>query len=582
MQVYSGFLGFLSGINSEVHKRPLNYDWPAALADTAAPCRAKLNCIDRDTGNKMTKRRYDGRDSDQPINRILYGKSERDIYKNKLPAAAQELIAQLQRNGLVETAAPAELHDLEQLARAHAEDFIDQLRRERKLEKETVQKYLARFRLLIPALAGYTAEGLRQDDYAALQEAIRVDALRTAHSLSKGERQREAAAKTVTSSGALRLELLTEFLNYLEEFENIQIPAVPVTYQGDSLDSNARTLRELRDDVRRQPEALVQYVVAHRGDSTANLLLLLCLECGLRHNEALGLLWGSLRQVDGTQGPMYYLEITGQWGADDDKRKERTKTSQSYRVIPLPIILGRELWAHREALEHRCGDLRHRLMAGAEVNGVFYDDAKIIAKRDAELEEAFAKAVENTNTLELLMQQHPYLYNENKQRGLLEAACTLHSLRRNYYTRLHTQGGLPLRESLRQMGHLPSELAHRSSHALEAKTEQEIYRMCLAKQTGYSAMQPQMPLRYPVAQKARETEVPATGLAITLAPGQTAEVMLQDTEPGNRIRLEYDDSGVILRSSFSYAKETNNFEQDRLLANERLNKIVRKSKPFKA
>ena len=79
-------------------------------------------------------------------------------------------------------------------------------------------------------------------------------------------------------------------------------------------------------------------------------------DTGLRIGEFTGLLFCSLGYLDGSQGRMYSLRVSGQL-LPDGKRTEMPKTLPSYRIIPLCPEVGEAMYRRAMTLSAIHGDL---------------------------------------------------------------------------------------------------------------------------------------------------------------------------------------------------------------------------------
>ena len=80
-------------------------------------------------------------------------------------------------------------------------------------------------------------------------------------------------------------------------------------------------------------------------------------DTGLRISEYGGLLFCSIARLEGSQGSMYYLRVTGQLGVSSNTRTEIPKTTSSYRVVPLSVELGEILMQRQQELERDYGNV---------------------------------------------------------------------------------------------------------------------------------------------------------------------------------------------------------------------------------
>ena len=103
----------------------LSYDRPSFRKGGDEPVRARVNL--RLPGGKryLRKSDIDPNASDTPLDRVLYGHSEKDIYTHKLPSLAAQMQAELLASSLVGSQAEAlQGEDLGWLIATHAEDIL--------------------------------------------------------------------------------------------------------------------------------------------------------------------------------------------------------------------------------------------------------------------------------------------------------------------------------------------------------------------------------------------------------------------------------------------------------------------------
>ena len=311
----------------------------------------------------------------------------------------------------------------------------------------------------------------------------------------------------------------------------------------------------------------------------ANLLLAVMLDTGLRVGEALGLLWGSLCCVNGSQGPLYYLQITGQMDTGTHIRKELTKTESGYRAVPLSSEIGVRLAARKAALTQCYGNVDLVLMLAQEQDGVLSQAAQVAAQCETALTALFRSGMEQGDTLSLLKARRPLLFDAKEQDAVLERSLTLHSMRRNFCTRLHTEGGLASAEIDVQMGHVSKTKKRTAASMRSAKTQQELYEMCVQKQVSKTLFHGQGTLCYTVGDGARQqTQVPACGIRLTLPPGASAAVLLQSSEP--RTKISYNTAEMEVTPMLHGVLPSASLTGPCVCASETANCIVAVSYPF--
>ncbi|MEG1873012.1 MAG: hypothetical protein RR194_03105, partial [Ruthenibacterium sp.] len=458
-----------------------------------------------------------------------------DIYHNKLPQVAASILAQMKERGLLPREESAVLNDLSDLAKMHEDDFFHYYAATGRCNAETLCEYRGQYKLMLATLPHVEAETLTQDVYLALQYSVCETALSTARNMQSWK-----PGDAAPPSAQKRLYLLYRLLDYLKHVENCPMPLIPCPYQGRV--TNTQQLLELMEDVRIYPDRLLAAFsgLCAQASEPANLLLAVMLDTGLRLGEALGLLWGSLCCIDGSQGPLYYLQVTGQMDTGTHLRKELTKTESGYRTVPLSSEIGARLATRKAELAHRCGDVDLVLMLAREQGGVLLQTAQVAAQCETALSALFRAGVKQSDALSILKARRPFLFNATEQDAALERSMTLHSMRRNSCTQLHTEGGLVSAEIDLQMGHVSQKKKRTAAAARGAKTQQEQYTVCMQKKVSKTPFRGQETLCYTVHSGARQrqTEVPACRIQLTLQPGDCAEIFIQSTEPHNKISYD--------------------------------------------
>lgn len=421
----------------------LNFSYPKGLKASKAPCRALVTPLDPETGKKITKRRLYEKDSDQPVDKPLYGKNPADIEKHSFSAAANEIIFQMKMAGLLQAEDDADrnTHDLAELAHSFKEMFFALHRKE--WSPRTSNEYQRQYDILTDELRGITAETLTPDSYRALQERICRNALQTSRKKSGWKMGEEAPA-----SAQKRLNLLYLLIWDLKMTEGHKIALIPTRYSGkpsrqDLLLSHIDGARSIPFDLlhERCGLALLQKQAGILADT------------GLRISEYGGLLFCSIGVVDGSQGELYYLRVTGQL-QPDFKRTEIPKTDPSYRVVPLSKELGEMLIRHRETLERQYGDVSLLLLCGNEAGDNYRTDSEAIVKHMNNITERIPELLRDPRILDALQENRPYRFDAVCQDKYLLSMLTCHALRRNFCTWLYCESGVDTKQSIGKWGML--------------------------------------------------------------------------------------------------------------------------------
>lgn len=480
------------------------------------PCRALLNPLDEQTGNPITKRQLYDKDSDYPINKTVYGKNPKDILENHIPKVASELIVKMKECGLLSSAVSSSEStvDLKFLAMQFKETFFAIHKND--WCNSTIRDYQGQFDILVEELKDVFPEDVTQDMYVELQKRICEKALQTSKKSAQWKFGDAAPA-----SAQKRTNLLFLLLNDLKTIEGCCVPATPIRYQGKI--SRQDELLARIDSARSFPGEVISLM----RESSPNFMGQpgLLLDCGLRISENAGLLNCSIDVLNGSQGPQYYLQITGQI-RDTGKRTEITKTHASYRIVPISFELGQRL--HNicntgNRLDLMCVPQNQALLPGsAESNARAY-----LNRMSTEIPAFF----EQEEVRSLLSDQRAYTFSPNSQEHHLSAYLTCHSLRRNFCTWLYCESGLNTDEIYRQMGH--ANKSQNKGRRMYGLNTQEIYSLCLKKYVSHTFYHEAHALSYHVDSIYTKTEVPACDINLSIPANSTVQIEIEDTEVGN-------------------------------------------------
>lgn len=102
----------------------------------------------------------------------------------------------------------------------------------------------------------------------------------------------------------------------------------------------------------------------------------------------------------------------------------------------------------------------------------------------------------------------------------------------------------------------------------------DIYRACLRKHVSCTPFHKAHPLRYH-SDAMNETEVPACAIELTLPPGAELELIIDDTEPQNHVRLSREGIMCELQRYDPLPKKENGYA---LLADDEVSRIRGKRK----
>lgn len=261
---------------------------------------------------------------------------------------------------------------------------------------------------------------------------------------------------------------------------------------------------------------------------------------GLRISELAGLLFSCLHAIDTSQGTLYYIEINGQL-TPSGKRTEITKTAASYRIVPLSPELGEELNRQRQQLEEQLGDLAFRLMCGQASCDEYIDTPAQAAAWQKKVGEQIPELLRSTSLIDAMVSERAYVFNLDVQNKYLFSMITCHALRRNYCTWLYCYSGLCTSEIYRLMGHSDKARPKSSSEGL---TDTDLRRICLQNYVSHTLYHTPGSLTYSLSNTIRATEVPACNINLILPPKATINLILEDTEPSNRIH--YSSDGILV------------------------------------
>lgn len=497
------------------------YAYPSADKHKDAPCRGRINPLDPMTGKCLTKRQLFGKDSDSPVNHIVHGKDPWDIYNNREKEASY-LLSMMAQCGLlvgVAVADPSAVADLAELARKYKQTLFEM---HSKWAKSTVKSYSGQYDTLVEEMTGLRAGDLDDAAYKQLQNKICRNAAQKAlkhHTWAYGE--------TPPPSAQRRLSLLYDLIRCLKA-EGVSIPVVPFPYNGKP--SRQMLLLDRTDHARAIPDGILRAICA---DPVIQGQAEILADAGLRIGECTGLLFDSLRWLDTSQGRMYYLDISGQVD-DDGKRTELPKTKDSYRVVPLSRELGEALARYRNEMETKYGDLSLRLMCGqADENG-FDDSPAKAAAWEAQVRARISMLLRKSSAFQAIAANRVYLFNKQAQDAELYSQLFAHSWRRNFCTELYCSSGLNSSKIHRRMGHVYKPLPPQKASGLNPT---ELCLMCLEKHVSPTLYHPANPLRYDADGPFQATEVPSCCIELTLKPGDSVELTVEDTEPGTVTRI---------------------------------------------
>lgn len=525
------------------------------------------------TGERVTKRQMEGKDSDQSYKVKLKGKDVAEIRRKAFPEAAKKIIEQLRQVGILPM--PYTPDDFQELAEEYGTDFLQSKKDTIPWQEKTYENYTSIFNNRVkPLLRGLKPSEMTIDDYKRLQINICKDASDTA---SNDKYKNWKSGEELPPTGKKGVYLLYLFLWYLLCAGLCSLSFLPFLYGGkisqiEKLHMRASRVQSFPNDITKELLKLFE------DDFQARLLL----DCGLRLNECTGLIWCNLHVLDSSQGKVYILQVTGQLNKDG-YYVEYGKTNNAYRYIAVSQELGEKLVAKRMEIERKIG---HKLslepICGYESNGKYISTPQFRKKYARELEDKIKQFFRTGEKQERFYQELKYMLPKQKeneklnQKTFMRDSLTTHACRRNYCTNLYCSSGLPMEEIYQSMGHDPSHLTNQLPRG--GKPEGDQCMLGLQKLVSQTAFHHQQPLRYDADGPYPRTEVPACDTILTVKKGQVVEVCVYPTEPNTKVKMDTP-AGTIQQENFvemlQYQFTT------ALLAAEDDHTIVKTSFPFR-
>lgn len=540
-----------------------NLSYPSSYKASDTPCRIRITPRDPKTGKAITKRQLRGSDSDKPAETAIFGRDIEDIRKNLFPPVADGIIAQMHLAGFFDSgqASTAPAVDLGELARTYRDAFFAFSQRERNWAPLTVKDYGYQFDKLIPHLDGINALTINDEIYTAVFKAI-CDAARKATKVKQDDPYQE-----VPSAAQKRYGLLKQLISYLIEENDIQIDCLPPDLDGKT--SHLSSIMSQVDGVRSLPPD--ELLALCKNSPLADVISILT-DTGLRIGEFTGLLFCSLGYLDGSQGRMYYLRVSGQL-LPDGKRTEMPKTLPSYRIIPLCPEVGEAMYQRAMTLSAIHGDLSLQLLCGQSEGDAFLTDPATMRIYRDHLSNAITDLLRNEGMLQSLYAARQYVFNIKQQNEHVYRRLTGHSERRNFCTFLYCHSGFDAPEIPKLMGH--ADKTRKQPSTSYGATPSEMYRMCLRRYVSQSLLHSAQPLRYQ-ADNFKRSEVPSCALELTLPPHSSYDLIVDDMDPENELHF----SGTLTAQKVRQDDFTPGPYLYALLADPDMYMVRRKSKLF--
>lgn len=540
-----------------------NLSYPSSYKASDTPCRIRITPRDPKTGKAITKRQLRGSDSDKPAETAIFGRDIEDIRKNLFPRIADGIIAQMHLAGFFDSgqASTAPAVDLGELARTYRDAFFAFSQRERNWAPLTVKDYGYQFDKLIPHLDGINALTINDEIYTAVFKSI-CDAARKATKVKQDDPYQE-----VPSAAQKRYGLLKQLISYLIEEDDIQIDCLPPDLDGKT--SHLSSIMSQVDGVRSLPPD--ELLALCKNSPLADVISILT-DTGLRIGEFTGLLFCSLGYLDGSQGRMYYLRVSGQL-LPDGKRTEMPKTLPSYRIIPLCPEVGEAMYQRAMTLSAIHGDLSLQLLCGQSEGDAFLTDPATMRIYRDHLSNAITDLLRNEGMLQSLYAARQYVFNIKQQNEHVYRRLTGHSERRNFCTFLYCHSGFDAPEIPKLMGH--ADKTRKQPSTSYGATPSEMYRMCLRRYVSQSLLHSAQPLRYQ-ADNFKRSEVPSCALELTLPPHSSYDLIVDDMDPENELHF----SGTLTAQKVRQDDFTPGPYLYALLADPDMYMVRRKSKLF--
>lgn len=504
------------------------YDQPSKYAHTAKPYRGRIGVRVATRKKLLTKREFDGRPDDGTYEVTLRGTNPEDIYHNQIPTQATKIAQMLPPHLTGQTYAKPLRQPLDKVLAEHMEDIFKEFYP--RIAQSTYRHYTGQYQFLLAACAGVDAADLNSEAYAALQDRIIAAA---------NDTRRKATVKGKPSSSAqTRLSLLCNAILYLKaRYGSDFIPVTPTVPKRKN--PRSAEIMDLMDTARCFPRASHEVLQEELNENAGAISLSGSIEkdTGCRISEACGLVWSDLKKLYGSQGPMYFICISGQLD-HDGKRTEIPKTVNAYRYLPLARRLG-------EILESR-----HHTAAGtliladllAEETGEPLDESPRAMKALRDRLEEYHKALFNMPAVrEAFLADRAYIAPEKVipkavQDEHLIASLTSHLCRRNYCTELYCCGGVYEDFIRRMMGHeLENKGEMARNHPL---TEGELYSLALIHQTTSGVYRTGNTLQYSVDNEYSHAEIPVCRCQLLIPAGQKVRITVFSREPFTKISVQ--------------------------------------------
>lgn len=429
----------------------INYDRPKSRRSSTEPIRARINIMGVSGKKVLTKGEVYGDCRCTRLDHVVYGKSEADIYKNKVPETATKLYAQLIDVGYIRQNTSSdfgdESGDLAVFLESHKEEFFEINYLD--VRPETRKAYKAQYDLMIPDCRGFMMESATDSDYKDLINRICSSSAQQ----SRSEKKDWHPGQEASASGKKRLTILFTALRYFISC-GYSIPEPPEGYVGRP--SREEEIMDLVDNARSFPSSVMK-VWARSFKGTLLLLSLLFFlqaDVEIRISELLALTWGNLIEIATTQGTLYALQITGQL-TPAGVRSEILKTAAAYRTIPISAPLGKALIEQKIKLSKQFGNIDNTMILAVptEDGTALVSTPEVMNKQRRTYLELCSAFFDQSGLLDALKKKRAYVFDVDRQDRHLESMLTDHALRQNRITALYTRGGITMEEICHESGH---------------------------------------------------------------------------------------------------------------------------------
>lgn len=510
----------------------VKYDKPAFLKNKTESQRGRINLINPNTNEKVTKGEFYTTTNTNLLDKTVYGKNIKDVERN-IEKTFEYIIAKIQEKDFEQSVC---ICDLAYYAEKYKEEIfnlnID------KWNKDTRKSYSKLYDENSEYLKNIAPEKLSDEKFISIQKEICNKA-----ALSS-DKYKDIDSGEISPKAQKQLNLLCVLIRFLAEEIGVNID-VNIDHIKNQVSHTEKILKKT-DGARYIPDAVLKDIYLNENISLQNLLYI---DCGIRTSENAGLLWGNLKRINGTQGYMYYLEIVGQID-DTGKRKNTLKTENGYRIMPLTCTLGEKLYAEKLRLKEKYKDADSRLMCYSfEPNAEEYSESLIYKNNMNEI----IKSILEENIGEIIKQRF-ITFDKKIQDNYLKNLLTPYSLRRNFCTRLHCGSSWNTKEIYNQMGH--SNKNNKKQKHQRGLTNDDIYKLCLKKQEQNNIFGEYKGLKY--TSKNGKTDIKTCKLNLSVAPYTETEIVLETWFADTNIIFNTDKVTVEKQSSFSQYTEKEN------------------------